>query len=143
MITKQRVRDALGELRAGRSRANGNRAIRSILRQFGGGVSGINELAVTQYAAVLAAVTIPTAQDFYGVVTDVQPTPQARPTPPTTTATTRPFSPLVKDLTEKLAAARAKTKRSVPNYVVNTGNPAHFGDEDAIPDYPSDGRRMQ
>jgi hypothetical protein len=131
-ITRAQVIASLAELRTGRSRANGNRAIRSILRQFGGGVSSINELAATHYAAVYAAVAIPTFAEFYGTVTDntkLPPTTSREPAPPTPS---RIRSPLVASL-EALLAARIGKPRSRPNYIVNTDAPQ--------PEYPA-GRRM-
>jgi hypothetical protein len=147
--TKQDVVRALMTMRAGRSRAEGNRAIRRILRQFG--ANDINVLAPAHYPAVIAAVTIPTAEDaqsFYGTVTDVQPapvpiTPNRNNIPSSRPSRTR--SPLTLALEAELAKMRAKTKRSVPNYVVNTGNASRVGDEpdDAPqPEYPA-GERVR
>lgn len=70
-ITKEQVRSALSTMRAGRSVSAGYRAIRRILAQFGNGATNINELKEEHYAAVIAAVTIPTLEDHYGSVTDV------------------------------------------------------------------------
>lgn len=145
-VIKQQVIRALATMRAGRSPADGNRTIRRILNQFG--ADSINDLHEEHYAAVIAAVTIPTPADFYGTVTDVQrPTPQLR--PPISRKNThivpaRVRSPLTLSLEAELAKMRAKTKRSVPNFVVNTGNASRVGDEpdDAPqPEYPA-GERM-
>ena len=139
-------------MRAGRSPSDGNRAIRRILAQFGNGATNINELKEEHYAAVIAAVTIPTLEDpqsFYGTVTDVQrPTPQPRPPisrKNTHIAPARVRSPLTLSLEAELAKMRAKTKRSVPNYVVNTGNASRVGDkpDDAPqPEYPAGTEKM-
>lgn len=146
---KDQVRAALATMRAGRSPADGNRAIRRILNQFG--ADSINDLREEHYAAVLLAVTIPSPADFYGTVTDVQrPTPTAPlPRPPIGRKNThimpaRVRSPLTLALEAELAKTRAKTKRSVPNYVVNTGNASRSEDQadDVVREYPS-GERVR
>jgi hypothetical protein len=154
-VTKQQVIAALAELRTGRSRANGNRAIRSILRQFGNGASTIGQLDPELYEAVFAAAggTI-SPEDFYGVALDVWPAstdanasvelaPNRRPTLTNDNiiTSTRIRTPLVAEL-EALLAARAGKPRSRPNYVVNIGNPGQPGDEDALRQYPSDGVKV-
>lgn len=158
IVTKQQVIAALATMRAGRSRAYANRAIRSILRQFGNGATNITELDPAHYAAVIAAVALPTLADHYGTITDAVDS-----HPPRTTEPPRPSgarksggensptalitpprirSPLTLALEAELAKARAKTKRSVPGGRVDIGAPAQFGDEDAAREYPSDGRKM-
>jgi len=136
-------------LRPGRSPADGNRAIRRVLAQFG--ATSINDLREEHYAAVIAAVMLPTLADHYGVTTDVPdiknfPDGQVikndnlTVTPPVMpTRSPRPFTPLVKDLAEKLAAAKAKTRRSAPSGRADLGAPAQFGDQDdsAVQDWPS------
>jgi hypothetical protein len=149
-ITKEQVRTALATMRAGRSPADGNRAIRRILAQYD--AANINELREEHYGNVLRAVTLPTledAQSFYGTVTDVQrTTPQPRPPisrKNTHIAPARVRSPLTLALEAELAKTRAKTKRSVPNYVVNTGNASRVGDkpDDAPqPEYPAGMEKM-
>ena len=146
-------------MRAGRSVSAGYRAIRRILAQFGNGATNINELKEEHYAAVIAAVTIPTLEDHYGSVTDVamndvliQQRPPRIPTkhphivPAAATygpQTKRIKSPLSLDLEARLATARAKTKRSVPGGRVNLGNASRVGDQadDVVRDFPA-GERM-
>jgi hypothetical protein len=147
--SKQDVYDALSELKNGRSRSRAYIAIKGILYRYGDGVKHINELDPKYYAAVIAAVTIPTvptAADIYGTVTDVEPVPPRRrsvePAPPVVPppqASARVRSPLVISLEAELAKTRAKTKRSVPNYVVNTGNASRSEDQDdsAVQDFPA------
>jgi hypothetical protein len=147
-ITKDQARAALMTLRAGRSPMNGNRAIRAILAQFG--ATNINELDPALYESVIAAVTIPTLSDFYGVVLDV-PVPvtsaldgQKRLEPPrasgshqsviTTTlpgrsTNERVKSPLTLDLEARLKE-RAGKPRQVPHGRVDIGAPSQFGDQD-------------
>ena len=137
-------------MRVGRSRAEGNRAIRRILRQFD--ATDINVLVPAHYPAVIAAVTIPSAADFYGTVTDVRatgslPGPSASFTPASVRPSprTRARTALVAELEAQLKAAKAKTKRSVPSGRANYGAPAHFGDQadDAPqPEYPA-GERVR
>ncbi len=118
--------------------------------------------AVKFYGAVVdlpPTITIPTPEEFYGVSLDVPaklPLNRKSPTRPVLrlraplraevearlATAPRAFTPLVKDLTEKLAAAKAKTKRSSPGGRVDIGAPAQFGDEDAPRQYPSDGRKV-
>ena len=112
MSSKQMVIAALAELRSGRSPANGNRAIRRILNQFG--ATSINDLREEHYAAVIAAVTIPTLADHYGVMTDVPVTEKRNSAP---APTPRIKSPMTLDLEQRLAE-RAGKPRSKPNYVV-------------------------
>ena len=144
--SKQDVYDALSELKKGRSRGLAYVAIKGILYRYGDGVKHIGDLDPKYYAAVIAAVTIPTtptAADIYGTVTDVQAAPTEEnssvksATPPT--ASTRIRTPLVISLETELAKTRAKTKRSVPNYVVNTGNASRAEDQDnsAVQDFPA------
>ncbi len=139
---KDQVRAALMTLRPGRSPADGNRAIRRILAQFG--ATTVNDLREEHYAAVIGAVTIPSVSDFYGTVTDVP----LQPRPPigrknTHIVPARVRSPLTLALEAELAKARAKTKRSIPNFVVNIGNASRVGDQadDAPHQYPA-GTRM-
>ena len=166
-VTKQALIDALAELKVGRSRSRAHRYICSIISRYGDGARYIHELDPKFYSAVFAAaggdiisavkfygavvdlpptITTPTPEDFYGVVFDVPAKPVKSGSPLNRKSSTRPIlrlrTPMRAELEARLATARAKTKRSVPNYAVNTGNPAHFGDEDAVPDYPSDGRKM-
>ena len=159
--------DALAELKVGRSRARGRRYIRSILHRYGDGARHINELDPKFYAAVYAAaggdiisavkfygavvdlpatITIPTLEEFFGVTFDVPAKPAKSRSPLNRKSPTRPIlrlrSPLVADLEAKLKA-RAGMPRSKPGGRVNIGAPAQFGDENAVPEYPSDGRKMQ
>jgi len=167
-ITLQEVTDALFELRAGRSRGRWSRYVRSILGRYGDGARHTAELDPKFYPAVYAAaggdiisavkfygavvdlpptMAIPTPEEFFGVMLDVPaklPLNRKSPTRPILRLATAPrtFTPLVKDLTEKLAAAKAKTKRSAPGGRVDIGAPAQPGDEDAPRQYPNDGRKM-
>lgn len=171
-VTKQALIDALAELKVGRSRSRAHRYICSIISRYGDGARYIHELDPKFYAAVFAAaggdiisavkfygavvdlpptITISTPEEFYSVMLDVPAKPPTRPilrlrvplrAEVEARLATRAFTPLVKDLTEKLAAARAKTRRSVPGGRVDIGAPARPGDEDAPRQYPSDGRRM-
>jgi hypothetical protein len=152
--TKQDVYDALAELKKGRSRSGAHIAIRGILYRYGDGVKRLHDLDPKYYAAVIAAVTIPTiptiptAADIYGTVTDntelfgnsqallhARPVASAPPAPPVT----RIRSPMALALEAELAKTLAKTKRSVPNYVVNTGNASRAEDQDdsAVQDFPA------
>ena len=156
IITKDQVRAVLASLYDGRSKRDGRHYVRSILHRYGGGATSINDLDPFYYGAVIAAVTIPVSRtsvypklilnaaliDHYGTVTDVQPTP-APPVVRNDVPSSRPSrirSPLTLALEAELAKARAKTKRSAPNYVVNTGNASRVGDQadDAPqPEYPA------
>jgi hypothetical protein len=90
--------------------------------------------------------TFPTKQDVVRV--DVQPAPTAlsigkntsplKPAP-APSVRSRNRSPLTLALEAELARVRAKTKRSVPNFVVNTGNASRVGDQDdsAVQDFPA------
>jgi hypothetical protein len=157
--SKQDVYDALSELKKGRSRSRAYIAIKGILYRYGDGVKHINELDPKYYAAVIAAVTIPTiptAADIYGTVTDVQPRnfnptspaqaraarpmlvlrePASQPAPPIT----RIRSPMALALEAELAKVLAKTRRSAPNYTVNAGNASRAEDQDdsAVQDFPA------
>jgi hypothetical protein len=163
-ITKQDLINALAELKAGRSRARGRRYIYSIMRRYGGDARNIHELDPKFYPAVYTAaggdiltaekfygavidlpptITIPTPEEFFGVVTDV-PTRRAKSGPPPsrkspTRPTLRLRTPLTLALEAELAKVLAKTKRSVPNYVVNTGNASRAEDQDdsAVQDFPA------
>jgi len=151
-VTKQDVLKALTELRANRPRLAADRMIRGYLQRFGNGATTITELDPAYYDAVFAAVGGSVdAQDFYGVTLDVQPvvvssqTEQSRlrsQTAQSKPASTRTRTPMTIQL-EALLAARAGMPRSKPTLHVDIGAPAHQGDEDTIPEYPSDGRRMQ
>jgi hypothetical protein len=50
-------------------------------------------------------------------------------------------SPLTIDLEARLATAKAKTKRSIPQGRANTGAPTQVGDENAVREYPGDGEK--
>jgi hypothetical protein len=149
--SKQQVIDALAELRVNRRRNVADHYIRSILRQFGNGAANINELGPAYYAAVLAAVTIPTAADHYGTVTDV-PAPgrlsrkDARPgqgtVPPSRDfpvpqlrGSQRIKSPLTMDLEARLKE-RVGKPRSKPGGRVDLGNASR--PEDQADDIPHD-----
>jgi len=151
-LTSQDVYDALAELKKGRSRSRAHIAIRGILYRYGNGVKRLDQLDPKYYAAVIAAVTIPTvptAADIYGTVTDVQPVTNTRNNVAAPTrkrdvveeAPQRIKSPLTLDLERRLAE-RAGKPRSRPNYVVNVGNPAQPGDEDAPRQYSNDGVKV-
>jgi hypothetical protein len=138
--------------------------------RYGDGARKVHELDPKFYSAVFAAaggdiitaekfygavidlpptITIPTPEDFYGVTLDVPtrstksgpPLNHKSPTRPTLRLRMRVLSPLVADLERKLAE-RAGKPRSRPNYVVNVGNPARRGDDDAPRQYPSDGVKV-
>jgi hypothetical protein len=136
-IIKTQVVAALAELRVNRSRLAADRHIRTILRMFGNGANSIDELSPDFYFHVFCAAG--GAGHVCAPRTNKAPAPPA----PSASKPQRVRSPLTLALEAELAKVRAKTKRSVPNYVVNVGSPAHFGDEDAMPDYPSDGRKVQ
>jgi hypothetical protein len=165
-ITKQDVAVALAGLKVGRSRARGYRYVMSIMHRYGN-AHHIDELDPKFYTAVFAAaggdvitaekiygsvvdlpptIVIPTPEEFYGVVLDV-PTRRAKSGPPPSSKfPTRPIlrlrTPMVADL-EARVAARIGKPRSKPGGRVDIGAPAQFGDEDAAPQYSSDGRKMQ
>lgn len=163
---KDQVRAALMTLRPGRSPADGNRAIRAILSQFG--ATSINDLDTAYYKDVIAAVTVLpssidhygtiedvsapiTPEEFYGVVTDI-PVKDAKrhgihlplpplPRPPIRrkgTHIVRVSSPLTIDLEARLRD-RAGKPRSKPSHIVNTGNASRDGDQDdsAVLDFPA------
>lgn len=88
---------------------------------------------------------LPTLADHYGTVTDIEPRPLASFTTPTTKPQrTRAYTPMVADLERRLAAAKAKTKRSVPGGRVNLGNASRPGDQadDVVRDFPA-GERVR
>jgi len=164
-ITKQDVAVALAGLKVGRSRARGYRYVMSIMHRYGN-AHHIDELDPKFYPAVFAAaggdvitaekiygsvvdlpptIVIPTPEEFYGVVLDV-PTRRAKSGPPPSSKfPTRPIlrlrTPMVADL-EARVAARIGKPRSKPGGRVDIGAPAQFGDEDAAPQYPSDGWKV-
>lgn len=148
IITKQQVKDALAEQRVNRPRRLADANIRSLLRQFGGDASTIGELKSEFYPAVYAAAGgVLSPEEIYGTITDVSVIDATKPAKTTITALdvkhgTRIRSPLVAELESRLAAARAKTRRSVPGGRVDIGAPAQFGDEHTAREYPSDGRKM-
>jgi hypothetical protein len=141
-IGKQDVLKALAELRVNRTRQSADRHIRHLIRTYGNGATSINELSPELYESVWrAAGGSISFEEFYGVALDVPAAPRNSRAVVAPRASSRPFTPLVAEL-ERLLAARAGKPRSKPTYVVNIGNPSRFGDEDAVPDYPSDARRM-
>ena len=145
-MTKQQVIAALAELRVNRPRDQADRHIRYLLRTFGDGATSIGNLNPVYYEAVFAAAGgVVSAEDFYGVHTDVDATPNAVLAPASQTprdAAPRTRSPMVADLEARLAA-RAGKPRSKPNYVVNYGNPGRSEDQadDVARDFPQ-GRKM-
>jgi hypothetical protein len=139
-IGTQGVLKALAELRVNRPRHAADQHIRHLLRTYGNGASSISELDPAYYESVWrAAGGVLSAAEMYGTITDIPARPIQPPSAPP--ARTRILSPLVADLERKLAE-RAGKPRSRPNYVVNVGNPAQFGDEAPPPQYPNDGWRV-
>jgi hypothetical protein len=128
--TKQDVIRALAELYVNRSKAAGFKYVRSILMAHGNGATNIGELDPAYYEAVFDAAgghLLP--EDFYGTVTDV---PCVRVSPPRPFASFTPpriRSPMVADLEARLAAVKAKTKRSFPTGRVSYGNPGQVEDQ--------------
>lgn len=158
-ITVQDVVAACRALYINRSKRSGWHYVRSILQAYGNGARNISELEPAYYESVWRAAGgyICSAEDHYGTVTDVSPEPHGSPAPPRASVTTvrnddpptsevpsRPRSPLTISLEAELAKARAKTKRSVPNYAVNTGNASRSEDQadDVVRDFPA-GERMK
>jgi hypothetical protein len=137
-VSKQQVIAALAELRVNRPRLAADRMIRGYLQRFGNGASSVGELDPAHYESVWRAAggSISYAE-FYGTLTDI---PRARRVP-VAAPSSRIRTPMVAELEDRLAA-RAGKPRSKPNYVVNVGNPAQPGDEDAPRQYPNDGRRV-
>ncbi len=142
-VTIQDVVAACRALYVNRSKRSGWHYVRSILQAYGNGARNISELEPAYYESVWRAAGgyICSAEDHYGVVLDVQPTP-LKPAP-APSVPSRHRSPLTISLEAELAKARAKTKRSIPNYVVNTGNASRVGDQadDVVHDFPA-GERM-
>jgi hypothetical protein len=145
-LTKDDVRAALAELRINRPRQLADRTIRHILHRYGNGANNITELDPAFYGAVYAA----------GGGKPLEPEPEPEPDPepwdvdePTEPAAPEPLSgrvqtPLVRDLEKRLAAARAKTKQSMPSGPVNLGDrslPGDRADDAGEPSMPS-GERM-
>lgn len=122
--TKQAVIRALSALYANRSKRDGFDYVRSILRRFGAGATNINELKPAYHESVLRAVgalspTLPDAKPGDWDFID----------PPAPSSRAR--TALVADLQARLAAAKAKTRRSTPNFPVNIGNPTRVGEDRA------------
>jgi hypothetical protein len=163
-ITVQDVVAACRALYVNRSKRSGWHYVRSILQAYGNGARNISELEPAYYESVWRAAGgyICSAEEFYGVALDVQPasTGDNSPVKParsnrarhislsnsnTQLLPVRVRSPLTLALEAELVKARAKTKRSVPNFVVNIGNASRVGDQadDAPqPEYPA-GERMK
>ena len=142
MVTKAQVIEALAGLYVNRSKKDGYAYVRAILQRHGGGAININELAVAHYAAVYAAAGgvkhHPLADAVEREPWDVPDAPGIRDVPLVSTPA-RIQSPLTIELESRLATARAKTKRSVPNYVVNIGNASRPEDmaDDVVQNEPS------
>jgi hypothetical protein len=77
IVSKQQVIAALAEQRVNRPRRLADQNIRNLLRTYGGGASNIGELNPELYENVWRAAGgfICSAEEFYGVVSDVQPAP--------------------------------------------------------------------
>jgi len=75
IVTKQQVIAALVEQRVNRPRRLADQNIRTLLRTYGAGATNITELKPEFYPAVYMAAggSICSAEEFYGVVVDVQP----------------------------------------------------------------------
>jgi hypothetical protein len=158
-ITKKMVIEALASLYVNRSKRDGFHYVRSILQRFGNGAITISELSPELYEAVYRAVTVETAEEFYGVALDVQPAPTAQdcavepvvvddprgslPRPSASFTSARIRTPMVADLEARLKE-RAGKPRSKPTMHVDYGNPAQFGDQrdDVVHDFPA-GERVR
>lgn len=148
IVTKQQVVAALAEQRVNRPRDLADANIRSLLRQFGN-ATNISDLKSEFYEAVYRAAGgfICSADEFFGVVSDVQPAPTAHKRAvekPAPASPSRIRSPLVAELEARLAAAQAKTKRSSPTARVSYGNPGEVSDQadDVVRDFPA-GERIR
>lgn len=145
-VTKQQVIAAFAELRVNRPRHLADRHIRNLLRTYSTGANNIGELSPDFYfhvfvaAGRLGSVCAPVT----GGPSELPPgdweAVERRKGP----ARTRSFTPLVKNLTEKPATARAKTRRSAPSGRVNLGNASRPEDQadDVARDFPA-GEKLQ
>jgi hypothetical protein len=141
IVTKQKVVAALAQQRVNRPRALADQNIRSILRTYGGGANSIGELSPELYFHVFVAAggmgsvcaPIQREQEPWDVIEDAPSASRAR-----------IRSPMVADLEARLAATKAKTRRSVPGGRVDVGAPTHFGDQtdDVVRDFPA-GERVR
>jgi hypothetical protein len=169
-LTKDQVRAALSELYINRSKAAGFKYARSILSRHGNGATSINDLQPEFYGAVYAAVAgsrpmcgggeshheadtrepwdledeLP--RHFAAAVVDVREPWDVddERTEPDPISSARPQTALVRDLEKRLAAARAKTKQSMPSGPVNLGDrslPGDQADDAGEPQMPS-GERL-
>ncbi len=144
-ITKQQVIAALAEFRVNRRRDQAENEIRRVLRTYGNGASNINELKEEYYEGIYRAAGgfICSAEEFYGTVTDVPVIDATKPAKITIAPPSRIRSPLTIELEARLAAAKAKRKRSSPTGRVSYGNPGQIEDQrdDVAHEFPS-GERM-
>jgi hypothetical protein len=166
-IQKQDVLKALLELRVNRPRRAADRHIRYLLNQFGNGASNIHDLKSEFYPAVYAAAggattcspeerygvmlnvpiieaTTCSPEEFYGTTVDVPMIDATKPakiiiTPAAPSAPPRVRSPLTIDLEARLAAVKAKTKRSTPGGRVDLGSASQVGDQqdDVVRNFPA------